>query len=193
MIRVGLTGGIGSGKSLVAKVFENLDIPVYYADDEAKKLYANEDVRQQMINIFGNEIYINNENIDKKTLAQKIFSDKNLLAKVNSIVHTALRAYFENWILQNRSAKYIIVETAILFDSGFDKFIDKTITINAPENLRINRCKERGNMSEEEIVNRMKNQSSDNERSTRADFIIVNDELNPILPQILKIHEALSA
>ncbi|MDR2064639.1 MAG: dephospho-CoA kinase [Prevotellaceae bacterium] len=190
MLKIGLTGGIGSGKTLVSLIFKNIGIPVFCADIEAKNTYFENEVRRQMINIFGKNIYIDETRIDKTLIASKIFNNKDLLEKVNSIIHPAVCKRFDNWLAKQKSA-YIIHEAAILFESGFDKFMDKTVVVNAPQDLRIMRVMSRDNQSYQQIIKRMENQMNDDERNARADFIINNYMDIPILPQILKIHEAI--
>ncbi|MDR1984390.1 MAG: dephospho-CoA kinase [Prevotellaceae bacterium] len=190
MLKVGLTGGIGSGKTVVAKIFKTVGAPVFCADDEAKKLYSDNDVRKQIINIFGKQIYINDNDIDKQLLASKIFSNKQLLEKINSIIHPAVHKHFENWLAAQKSS-YIIHEAAILFESGFDKFMDKIIVVDAPQDLRITRVMARNKESYQQVIKRMENQMNDEERNTRADFIIRNYVNTPVLPQVLKIHKNL--
>ncbi|MDR1553811.1 MAG: dephospho-CoA kinase [Prevotellaceae bacterium] len=188
MLKIGLTGGIGSGKTVVSQIFKNIGIPVFCADSEAKKTYCDDDVRKQIINIFGKQIYISDTCIDKQLLASKIFNDRQLLAKVNSIIHPAVRRHFENWLAKQKSA-YIIHEAAILFESGFDKFMSKIIVVHAPQDLRITRVMERDKQTHQQVIKRMENQMSDEERNARADFIVDNYMNIPVLPQILKIHK----
>jgi len=187
MLKVGLTGGIGSGKTTVSLIFKTIGIPVFCADDEAKKMYANNEVQQQIIEIFGKQIYVNNE-VDKKLLATKIFNDKTLLNKVNNIIHPAVHKHFELWLKTQKSV-YIIHEAAILFESGFDKFMDKTITVSAPQDVRIQRVIDRDSSSYEQVIKRMENQWSDEKCNAAADFVIKNYANIPILQQVLDIHE----
>jgi dephospho-CoA kinase len=188
MLKTGLTGGIGSGKTIVAQIFKNIGIPIFCADSEAKKVYADSEVREKIIEIFGSQIYIDQININKPLLASKIFGDKQLLEKVNSIIHPAVRKKFEIWLAQQKSP-YIIHEAAILFESGFDKFMDKIIVVYAPQDLRIARVMARDRQSYQQVIRRMENQITDAERNVRADFIIDNHSNIPVLPQVLKIIE----
>ncbi|MDR2291957.1 MAG: dephospho-CoA kinase [Prevotellaceae bacterium] len=190
MLKIGLTGGIGSGKTIVAQIFKNIGIPVFYADNEAKKAYGDDEVRKQIINIFGEKIYVNSTHIDKHLLASKIFNDKHLLEKVNNIIHPTVGKYFENWFAKQKSI-YVIHEAAILFESRFDKFMDKIIVVNAPQDLRIMRIMNRDKQPYQKIMKRMENQMNDEQRNASADFIINNYMNIPLLPQILKIHETI--
>ena len=191
MLSIGITGGIGSGKSTVCRVFETLGIPVFYADAEAKRL-QNEDVtvRNAIISLFGNDVYTA-EGLNRKSVAEKVFADKNLLEKLNAIVHPATVTAFENWKLNQVDAPYILKEAAILFETGLAKSLDKVIVVTAPEELRIQRIINRENSSREQVIARMKNQMADEEKIKLAHFIIINDEKQAIIPQIMKVHEHL--
>ena len=191
MLSIGITGGIGSGKSTVCRVFETLGIPVFYADAEAKRL-QNEDVTvpNVIISLFGNDVYTA-EGLNRKSVAEKVFADKNLLEKLNAIVHPATVTAFENWKLNQVDAPYILKEAAILFETGLAKSLDKVIVVTAPEELRIQRIINRENSSREQVIARMKNQMADEEKIKLAHFIIINDEKQAIIPQIMKVHEHL--
>lgn len=192
MIKVGLTGGIGSGKTVVTQLFNTIGIPVFCADTEAKKAYADNNVKKQMVNIFGNEIYADSNKINSKLLASKIFCNKQLLTKVNSIIHPLVHQSFEKWLnLQN--SHYIIHEAAILIESGFYRLMDKIIVVNSEQDLRVSRIMARDRQQPNEILNRIKNQLSDEERNKYADFIVDNNENVPLLPQILEIDKTLKA
>ena len=190
MYKVGLTGGIGSGKSLVSEVFKHLNIPVYQADNIAKRLYNTDYLlRKQMIDLFGAGLYKNNL-LDRKMLATIIFNDKKALNTVNHLVHPAVERDFNHWASQQISS-YIIHEAAILFESGVDNNMDKTITISAPEELRITRASRRDKVAPIEIIQRISNQITDDERNLLADFIIISNDIQPMLPQILSIHKVI--
>ncbi len=188
MIIVGLTGGIGSGKTIVCKVFEKLNIPVYSADTEAKKLMNSDyKIKSKLISEFGNNVYRNNS-LNKKFLANIIFNNKKKLLFVNSVVHPVVKKHIKNWISQQTS-NYVIIENAILFESGFDKIANKIITVTAPEELRIRRVVKRDNSTYKEVKARINNQMPDEEKIKKSDFVIQNDNEQLILPQILKIHK----
>ena len=193
MIKIGITGGIGSGKTTVCKIFELLDIPVYYADDEAKHLLDSDNkVKLSIVNTFGNEVLNDKGKIDKKKLASFVFNNKEKLEKLNSIVHPAVRAHFENWLKQYSSQKYILKEAAILFESGVYKLVDKVITVTAPLELKINRTMQRDKITREQVELRISNQISDEEKIERSQFVIHNDEQQLLIPQILHIHDQLT-
>jgi dephospho-CoA kinase len=192
MLKIGITGGIGSGKTTICKVFQLLGIPVYYADEEAKKLLnINDEVKKNIVKTFGNEV-INNEGlIDKKKLASLVFNNKENLEKLNKIVHPAVGKHFENWLKENQSAKYILEEAAILFESNAYKKLDKIITVTAPMELKIFRAMQRDQTDRATIEQRIKHQISDEEKIKKSHFIIHNDELQLLIPQIINIHQQL--
>ncbi len=191
MKKIGLTGGIGSGKTTVAKIFEALGIPVYYADTQAKRL-LNQDysVKEQIIKEFGN-IYVKNL-IDRKRLAEIVFTDSMKLQKLNSIVHPAVKNDFENWCLKQKNYRYIVQEAAILFESGMYKNFDKIITIYTPETIRIQRVCDRDNVERKKVLERIRNQIDDKTRKELSDFVVNNYANNMLIPQILSIHKELS-
>lgn len=189
MIAVGLTGGIGSGKTLISEVFNCLGIPVFNADYEAKKIMnSDEEVILQIKHEFGDDIY-GIERINRKRLASIIFEDKSALKKINSIIHPKVRESFINWSIIKVDYPYVIEEAAILFESNAYKELDFTINVHAHELIRINRVVERDQVSVESVKSRMKNQLSDEKRISLADYTIYNDGSRMILPQILEIHQ----
>lgn len=191
MQKVGLTGGIGSGKSLVAHIFSHLDIPVFNADAEAAKI-LNEDlpVRHQLMDWFGPEVYKDGKP-DRPKLASIIFSDPAKLNRMNGLIHPRVMDCFITWCLDHQKKPYVIHEAAILFESGFYKFMDTTILVTAPETLRIARIKQRDKTGYESILQRMKNQWTDEQKSPLAGYVVRNDGITPVIPQILEIHEKL--
>lgn len=192
MIKVGITGGIGSGKTIVCKVFALLGIPIYYSDEEAKWLLDNEDeVRENIIKSFGKDVLNETGNIDRKKLSALVFADKNKLKKLNAIVHPAVARHFEEWVTKHKEQKYILKEAAILFESGANKQVDTVITVTAPSSLKIKRAMQRDNITVEQVEERMKNQWSDEEKIKLSEFVIYNDEEQLVIPQVIKIHEML--
>ncbi len=190
MLKVGITGGIGSGKSTVCQVFKLLGIPVYHADIEAGILIDNDvEIRNQLVNLFGDNIY--NHKLKRDIFADIIFSDREALKNVNKIVHPKVRSHFFKWAETHRDKKYILFEAAILFESGTYKHLDKIITVTAPEKLRIERVMAYKNYSREMINNILKNQLPEKKKTKQANYIIVNDNKTLILPQILNIHNKL--
>ncbi len=193
MIKVGITGGIGSGKSTVCKVFSVLGVPVFYADTTAKQLMNSEpQLREQLVRLFGPAVYLPDQTIDRKYLAGIVFSDKSLLEKLNHIVHPAVRKAFDDWCLR-QNAPYILHEAAILFESGFYKMMDKTIMVYTDEHERIERVVKRDKISAEMVTQRMKNQWPDEEKIKLADYVIGNNDRELIIPQIVEIDKKLRA
>lgn len=191
MLKVGLTGGIGSGKTIVSKIFHHLDIPVYYADNFAKTLSDTDpEIIEKLSDIFGKDIYTPT-GLDRKKLASIIFRDPDALSKVNHIIHPKVREHFFKWCEQYSDKEYIIQEAAILFESGAYKFFDMYITVTAPETLRINRVLSREETTAERIKKIISNQISEDEKIKRSHFVIVNDEKKLVIPQVLLIHEKL--
>jgi dephospho-CoA kinase len=185
---VGLTGGIGSGKSVVAMVFRHLGVPVYQADIEAKKLYADRDVIREVVSLFGNTVIGENGLIDRARLASIVFKDSSKLENLNSILHPRVEEHFLKWLVEHKESPYIIHEAAILFESGFDKFFDKIITVTAPLELCILRVMERDGVSAFQVEQRMKKQWGQELKASKSDFVLVNNGKRLLLPQILNIH-----
>ena len=183
MLKVGVTGGIGSGKTLVCSIISAMGYPVFNSDDQAKKiLFQSKDLHDKLKEIFGEEIIVNGIP-DKVSLAKIVFSSKEKLKMLNELIHPLVRISFEEWILKQKS-KIVIKEAAILIESGAYKECDKIIVVKSPEELRIKRVMKRDSVTEEEVKMRMKNQLSSNELMKFADFVIENDESHALLPQI---------
>jgi len=188
---IGITGGIGSGKSTVCKVFKLLGVPVFEADIVAGKLInSNSEIRNELVQLFGNDIYSADKKVNRKKLAELIFNSDVLLEKVNNIVHPAVRNEFLNWLKQQKPA-YVIHEAAILFESGFYKMMDFTILVSAPEEMRVERVMMRDNISSEQVIARMAKQWPDSEKRKLATFELVNDNKNLLIPQIIEIDKKL--
>lgn len=188
---VGITGGIGSGKTTVAKIFESYGIPVYYADDEAKKLNDTSPIiKKGLIDLFGETIYVS-EKLDRALLASKIFSDKELLKKVNELVHPQVAKHFKEWV-SVQDSPYVLKEAAILFESGSDKHCDQVILVTAPENVRIERVMKRDKIEKEQVLARMKNQWDDKKKRKLSNFVIENLDLKNTEEQVARIHKILS-
>ncbi|XCF07884.1 dephospho-CoA kinase [Tamlana crocina] len=188
MMIVGLTGGIGSGKTTVAKEFEKLGIPVYIADEEAKKLMNRSPVIQrELTHLFGKDAYVDGE-LNRPFIANIIFNDKSFLEKMNAIVHPRVAKHFNKWIFK-QNAPYVIKEVAILFENGGDQACDYIITVVAPKAVRVKRLLQRDNTSKEKIEAIMNNQWSDEEKAKRSHFVINNIDLEDTKAQVLQIHQ----
>ena len=189
-LRIGLTGGIGSGKTTVAQIFELLGIPIYYADDAAK-LFMNTNI--QLITAikknFGEEAYKNNE-LDRSYIASVVFNDPEKLNLLNSLVHPITLNDAEQW-MQRQTSPYTIKEAALMFESGADKMLDYIIGVTAPEVLRIKRVMDRDGVSRDAVLKRLSRQMDEIEKINRCDFILVNDETQLLIPQVLDLHQKL--
>jgi dephospho-CoA kinase len=186
-LKIGITGGIGSGKTLVCSVFRLIGTEIFDADRVAKDLYSgNEFVKQQLSELFGQEIFTPEGILDRHRLAAIIFRDKLALQKVNGIIHPLVKAEFETWVRQ-KTGIYVLHEAAILFETGFYKGMDANILITAPVELRIRRVMVRDRSTREDVIRRMHNQLSEEESLKLADFVIKNDGSDFIIKQVLEI------
>lgn len=190
MLKVGITGGMGSGKSTVAKVFEVLGIPVYYADDAAKKL-MNEDelLKKKIKENFGKDVYTEGQ-LNRKFLAGIIFNDPEKLQVLNGLVHPATLQDAENW-MQQQITPYAIKEAALIFESGAHENLDYIIGVFAPAPLRIQRAMQRDGISRDEVITRMNKQIDETIKMRLCDFVITNDEQELLIPQVIAIHQKL--
>ena len=192
VLRVGLTGGIGSGKSTVAQIFEVLGIPVYYADIAAKRLMnEDEELRSAITNIFGKEAYSNNI-LDRKYLSSIVFSDPAKLTSLNSLVHPATKKDVEAW-MQQQTSPYAIHEAALIFEAKVSERLDRVIGVSSPIELRIKRAMERDKVDRDEVLKRMKQQLDEDLKMSKCDIVLINDEQQLLIPQVLDVHEKLIA
>lgn len=190
-MKIGITGGIGSGKSTVSKFFEVLGIPVFYADTAAFEiLNTNHLLHQKLIQLFGPEA-IQHGLPNRKFIAEKAFSDTNLLNELNQAIHPLVKTAFSDWCAENIHHPYILKEAAILFETGSYKELDRTILVTCPIDLRKQRTMKRSGMSELEFNKRVSNQWTDEQKRKLADFEIINDEKHSIIHQVLSIHNQL--
>jgi len=189
-LRVGLTGGLGSGKTTVARIFEVLGIPVYYADDQAKKLMnENEGLKKKIISHFGPEVYKTGE-LDRSYLASVVFDNKQKLELLNSLVHPVTIADANTW-MNEQNSPYAIKEAALIFESGVAEHLDYVIGVSAPQPLRIQRAMKRDNLQREEVVARMKRQMEESIKMNLCDFVIINDGQQLVIPQVLELNTKL--
>jgi len=171
---IGLTGGIGSGKTMVAKYIESQGIPVYIADEEAKKLMESQEVIAEIIQTFGSEVLTSDNQIDRKLLAQWVFNQPEQLSKLNHIIHPKVKQHFNHWVLSHPEAPFVVKEAAILFETGADQDCDSVITVTAPLETRIQRVMERDQTNRESVIQRMKNQWTDEQRLAKSKYHIRN-------------------
>jgi dephospho-CoA kinase len=187
MYKVGLTGGIGSGKSTVAKIFEVLGIPVYYADDATKKIMiTDEELKASLIKNFGEQTYQNGL-LNRSYLASVVFPDKEKLELLNSLTHPVTIRDANRWIEKQTSA-YIIKEAALLFESGANEYLDHIVGVFAPEELRVQRTMARDNITREEVLQRMNRQMDEESKMKLCDSVVINDEQQLVIPQVLALH-----
>lgn len=193
MLKIGLTGNIGSGKTTVARVFEVLGISVFYADDAARNVMLNDEqliagVKQE----FGTQAYFDDGNLNRKHIAGIVFNDSERLQKLNALVHPATFRAFDRWVEQiDINVPYVIKEAAILFESGSYKLCDKSIIVTAPLETRLQRVMQRDNISHDEAANRNARQMPEDEKIKLADFIINNDGSQLVIPQVLALHQTI--
>lgn len=192
MLRVGITGGIGSGKSTVCTVFENLGVPVFSSDVEGRKLLnTHDEVIAEVKRTFGRDMYTAEGAIDRERMGRLVFSDPKALDALSRIVHPKVNEVFNDWIRHHERSAYVLKEAAILFESGYYHDLDKIITVFAPKEVRIERVMKRDGMSREDVEKRMRFQYSDEDRNKLADFIIINEQRSKLLEQVMELHEIL--
>lgn len=193
MIKVGITGGIGAGKSFVCRIFEEMGVPVYYADKEAKRLmWQDATLKHQIKQLFGDEAYHRNGRLNRTYLAGQIFGNKRLLKQMNAIVHPAVHRDLDKWFSEQNS-KYAVEEAALIFESNNVDYFDKIITVAADDELRIARVMSRDGIDRKSILKRIKSQYPQSEKVKRSDYVIWNNGKEGLLKRIWEIHRDLSA
>ena len=192
MIKIGLTGNIGSGKTTVSKIFETLGVPVFYADNEAKALYGLDESKEQLITKFGSSVFDKSGKVNFKSIAEIVFNNKSKLEQLTSILHPLVFKRYHSWLEENQNAPYSIHESAIIFEYGQQKYFDKTICVTSPLDLRIERIICRDNTSVETVMQRINNQMDESEKINLSDFIITNNEHSFLIPQVFELHKTLS-
>lgn len=188
-LKIGITGNIGSGKSLVCSVFERMGVPVFYADDETKKLYQETEIRNKIIAYFGSEVYFEDGTLNRKLLAYHLFKNAEALTFVEATLYPVLQNRFDQWTRTHSDKHYTLYEAAILFEKHLEKHFDKIIFVSAPEDIRLQRVIKRDSTNEEIIRSRMKLQWQEDEKIKKSDFVILNDSKQMLIPQIVKIHK----
>ncbi len=185
---IGLTGGIGSGKSTIAGIFEHLGVPVYNSDKSAQKIYFKPEVKKQVIELIGAEAYLTDSSLNKEFIAAAVFSDHQKLEQLNSIIHPAVAKDFKEW-KEKQHASYLVKESALLFETGIYKEMDALVLVSADKDLRIERVKKRDHLTEEQVLQRINKQMPEAEKEKLAQFIVSNNERQLVIPQVLKIHQ----
>lgn len=181
---IGLTGGIGSGKTTVAKVFEAMGCVVYNSDERAKKVYFKKHIKQLVINLLGETAYSNQTTLNKEFISSQIFSNEALRQQLNQIIHPAVKQDFEEFKTSASKNKIIIKETALLFESNLQHQVNLSVLVTAPALVKINRVVKRSLLSKSEIENRMASQWPDEKKIPLSDFVIMNDGIEPLIPQV---------
>lgn len=191
MLRVGLTGGIGSGKSLICSILEKFRVPVYYADAEARRLMNSDPgLKDQIRALMGEKAY-RKEELDRKYLADRLFGNQEMLEAMNDLVHPAVHKDFNAWTQAYKKAPYVVKEAAILFESGAYRDLDSTVLVVAPTELRIRRVMERDRCDREAVLKRMGHQMGEDELKKLASHVIVNDGQQMLLPQVIELHDSM--
>jgi dephospho-CoA kinase len=192
MLKLGITGGIGSGKTTACLLFELWGIPVYYADVRAKELMTEDPVlRKGLIRTFGQQVFNPNNSLNRPYLSSLVFGNENLLQQLNALVHPAVERDYSRWHAKQKNTLYTLKEAALLFESGSYRQLDAVITVTAPREVRIKRTIARDNTTREAVLNRMQHQLSEEERIHRAQFILRNNEEQSIIEQVERLHQKL--
>jgi len=190
MLKIGITGGIGSGKTTISKVFEVLGIPVFYADDAAKQVMTADTILIGALkDTFGDEAYFSDGSLNRKYIANIVFNNPAELAKLNAITHPAVFRAFDDWLKKIHNAPYVIKEAALMFESGSAKLCDKNILVYAPLEMRIDRVVKRDGLSRAEVESRNARQFTDEQKRALADYVITNDDSQLVVPQVLALHQ----
>ncbi|MBR0042648.1 MAG: dephospho-CoA kinase [Bacteroides sp.] len=191
-IRIGITGGIGSGKSVVSKILSLLNIPIYLSDDEAKRLTAtDETIRRELTDLLGDELYQGGI-LNKQKLANYLFASSENAAKVNAIIHPQVKQDFCRWCTRHSDSPFVAMESAILFESGFDSEVDVVVMVYAPQEVRIQRAMMRDAVSRTQIEQRIKRQMADEAKRSKAHYVLINDDKTALIPQVLQLLVSLS-
>ena len=191
MLKVGITGGIGSGKTTICRIFETLGIPVFYADTVAKEIMVNDAILIQGVkDTFGNESYLPGDILNNKHIAGIVFNDAEELAKLNALVHPAVFRAFDSWVIQlPENVPYILKEAALLFESGSYKMCDKNILVTAPLELKLDRVMKRDGVTADQVKARMDKQFTDEKKIQMADYLINNNETDSLINQVMGLHQ----
>jgi dephospho-CoA kinase len=189
MYQIGVTGGIGSGKTLVCSILEVLGIPVYYADIEARKLMNSDPaLKEGITGLFGDDAFLEGK-LDRKFVGSKVFGHPEMLKSLNNLVHPAVRKDYKRWVSGRKGVPYVVEEAAILFESGAQQFLDMSVLVYAPRELRVGRVIARDGVEREEVLRRMSHQMDEKEKRDLADEVIINDNSRMLVPQVVALHE----
>jgi dephospho-CoA kinase len=192
MLRAAITGNIGSGKTTVCKIFESLGVPVFYADAEAKRIYDEEEVRMQVKEIFGEDVYDKQQQLIRQKLAGRVFRNAKALQQLNAIIHPRLMQRYLQWLSAHPDDPYTLHEAAVIFENHLEKQFDYIITVSCPESIRMERIRKRDGLPGKEIKNRMTRQWPDEQKERLSQAVIRNDGQHFLIPQVLEIHRKLT-
>lgn len=185
--KIAITGNIGSGKSLICKIFNHLGINTFHSDEETKKLYFLPEIKKEIINHFGEEVYFADGSLNKKLLSYHLFQNKEALQFIEDLLYPKLNQVFDEWC-ERQTSSFVLFESAILFEKNFDKQFDKIIFVSAPEEVRLKRAMLRDNCDEENVRSRMRLQWDEETKKAKSDYIINNDGVEMLIPQVMKIN-----
>ena len=188
--KIAITGNIGSGKSLICKIYNHLGINTFHSDEETKKLYFLPEVKKEITSHFGEEVYFADGSLNKKLLSYHLFQNEEALKFIESLLYPKLNQVFDEWC-EKQTSDYVLFESAILFEKNFDKQFDKIIFVSAPEDVRVKRATQRDNCDEENVRSRMRLQWDEETKISKSDYIINNDGIEMLIPQIIKINKLL--
>lgn len=188
--KIAITGNIGSGKSLICKIFNHLGINTFHSDEETKKLYLLPDVKKEIIDHFGEEVYFADGSLNKKLLSYHLFQNESALKFIESLLYPKLNQVFDEWC-EKQTSDFVLFESAILFEKNFDNQFDKIIFISAPEEVRLKRAMQRDRCDEDNVRSRMRLQWSEDVKTSKSDYIINNDGVEMLIPQVVKIYNEL--
>jgi dephospho-CoA kinase len=191
--KVGITGNIGSGKSTVAHLFELMGIPIYSADQEARKFFSDQTVIHQITQVVGKQVLNAQQQIDRRILADILFSDPELLAKINHIIHPRVMSDYQQWSTLQIKAPFTLFESAIIFEHGLDRYFDAIINVFCPDDVAIMRAAKRDRQTEEQIRSRLAHQMSSNLKNQKADFVLYTDDRHSVIAQALSIYKKITA
>lgn len=189
--KIGITGNIGSGKSLVCKIFNHLGINTFYSDEETKKLYLLPEIRKQIVDYFKDEVYFQDGSLNKKLLSYHLFQNPKALQFIETILYPKLNETFDRWC-KRQNSDFVLFESAILFEKKFESQFDKIIFVSAPEDVRLQRAMLRDNCNEENVRSRMRLQWDEETKIQKSDFVIINDGKKMLVPQAVKIWEIIN-
>jgi len=192
MLKIGVTGNIGSGKTTICRIFEHLGIDVYYSDEKAKQFYHDVAVKQQINNFFGESVFDAKQNVDTRKLAARVFQNENELQKLNHLIHPLVVNDFQKWCECRENQNFVLFESAIIYQCGLSHLFDKIIFVDTPVDMILHRSAQRGAIAMESVKQRLKNQQKNSDEHFSVDFIIYNDEEHSLIQNVVRIYNVLN-